>query len=150
MIGWKKFIAAALLVVVSCSAVAPENVTAAANKFAIQDDKCMASAIYYEARGEPLAGRKAVQEVILNRSQATGKTVCAVVKERAQFSWWPEKPIRQFDDELKWMLHEVKTAAPVLKDDSYKFFYSGKKRPSWARQTVCRIIAKQTYCNEKE
>ena len=149
MRSWKKLLAASVLVVISCSAIAPDGVVAEPNKFAVQDDKCMASAIYYEARGEPMVSKKATQETILHRSWATGKSVCAVVKQRAQFSWWPEKPIRQFDDEMKWLLHEVKAAPPVLKDENYMHFYSGNRKPSWARKMYCRLIGSQHYCKEK-
>ena len=42
--------------------------------------QCLATAIYFEARGEPLSGQVAVAEVILNRveSPAYPDTVCAV------------------------------------------------------------------------
>lgn len=44
-------------------------------------------AIYYEARGEPLVGKQAVAEVVLNRSEQRNKSVCEVVFEPHQFSW---------------------------------------------------------------
>lgn len=48
---------------------------------------CMAKAIYYEARGEPLAGRLAVGRVVLNRvkSRFYPNTVCEVVYQNAQW-----------------------------------------------------------------
>ena len=56
---------------------------------------CLAKAIYYEARGEPLAGRLAVGRVILNRvkSRFYPNSVCEVVyqnanwRNRCQFSF---------------------------------------------------------------
>ncbi len=56
---------------------------------------CMAKAIYYEARGEPLAGRLAVGRVVLNRvkSRYYPDTICEVVyqnahmRNRCQFSF---------------------------------------------------------------
>ena len=56
---------------------------------------CLAKAIYYEARGEPLAGRLAVGRVILNRvkSRYYPNSVCEVVyqnanwRNRCQFSF---------------------------------------------------------------
>lgn len=56
----------------------------------IDDDlQCMAGAIYFEAKGEPLSGQLAVAEVILNRSKSGRfpKTVCSVVKQPGQFSF---------------------------------------------------------------
>ncbi len=45
--------------------------------------KCLAEAIYFEARGEPLAGQIAVAEVVLNRADdpAFPKTVCGVTRQ---------------------------------------------------------------------
>lgn len=148
MRGWKKVVVAAVLAVVSCSAVAPVGVVAGQHNQAIQDDKCMASALYWEARGESLAGKKAVQEVILNRSMATGKTVCAVVKEKHQFSWVGKKPFLPLNDDMRWMLQEVKEARPVLRDDAYLYFHSGKK-PSWTRRMICRMIGNHRFCAER-
>ena len=50
---------------------------------------CLAGAVYFEAKGEPLRGQLAVAEVILNRA-ASGRfptTICGVVKQRSQFSF---------------------------------------------------------------
>lgn len=51
--------------------------------------KCLAQAIYFESRGEPLAGQLAVAEVIVNRA-ASGRfpaSYCGVVTQRSQFSF---------------------------------------------------------------
>ncbi len=51
--------------------------------------ECLAGAIYFESKGEPLAGQLAVAEVILNRTKS-GRyptTVCGVVKQPSQFSF---------------------------------------------------------------
>jgi len=50
---------------------------------------CLAKAVYFEARSEPLEGQLAVAEVVLNRA-ASGvypPTICAVVTQHAQFSF---------------------------------------------------------------
>lgn len=149
MRGWKKVIVAVALAVVSCSAVAPVGVVAGQNPQVLRDDRCMANAIWHEARGESLAGKKAVQEVILNRAMATGKTVCAVIKEPYQFSWFGKKPFLPYNDEMRWMLLEVKEHRPVLINEKYMFFHSGK-RPSWTKRMACRIIGGHRFCKEKE
>lgn len=51
--------------------------------------QCLAGAIYFESKGEPLTGQLAVAEVIINRAKS-GRfptDVCAVVKQRGQFSF---------------------------------------------------------------
>ncbi|KAF0104833.1 MAG: hypothetical protein FD163_1286 [Hyphomonadaceae bacterium] len=55
--------------------------------------RCLAEAIYFEARGEPERGQLAVAEVVANRvaSHAYPNTFCGVVRQRSrsvcQFSW---------------------------------------------------------------
>ena len=46
---------------------------------------CLAAAVYYEARGEPLAGQAAVAQVVLNRARRPSfpKSVCGVVYQGA-------------------------------------------------------------------
>ena len=48
--------------------------------------KCLATAVYFEARGEPIAGQAAVAQIVLNRlkSDRYPKSVCGVVYENAQ------------------------------------------------------------------
>jgi hypothetical protein len=51
--------------------------------------ECLAGAIYFESKGEPLEGQLAVAEVILNRARS-GRfppSICGVVKQRGQFSF---------------------------------------------------------------
>lgn len=51
--------------------------------------RCLAAAIYFEAKGEPVDGQLAVAEVIINRAKS-GRfpdDVCDVVTQRGQFSF---------------------------------------------------------------
>lgn len=53
------------------------------------DLSCLASAVYFEAKGEPLAGQLAVAEVIRNRAKS-GRfpgSICSVVTQPGQFSF---------------------------------------------------------------
>ena len=54
-----------------------------------RDLTCMAGAIYFEAKGEPLSGQLAVGEVILNRTKSGRfpKSICSVVTQPGQFSF---------------------------------------------------------------
>ena len=57
---------------------------------ALSDDlTCLAGAIYFESKGEPLSGQLAVAEVIINRAKSGrfAKSVCAVVTQAGQFSF---------------------------------------------------------------
>ena len=54
-----------------------------------EESNCVATAVYFEARGEGLEGQLAVAQVVLNRA-ASGRypaSWCAVVKQKAQFSF---------------------------------------------------------------
>lgn len=58
---------------------------------------CLARNVYFEARGEPLAGQYAVAEVTMNR-RGWGpfrKSVCAVVYEPGAFSWTSVRGLRE-------------------------------------------------------
>lgn len=53
------------------------------------ETQCLATAVYFEARGESLEGQLAVANVVINRA-ASGRyptSWCAVVKQKAQFSF---------------------------------------------------------------
>ncbi|HEU0065717.1 MAG TPA: cell wall hydrolase [Sphingomonas sp.] len=63
---------------------------------AAQDDanadetlRCLAGAVYFEAKGEPLAGQLAVAKVIINRAKSGrfANNVCGVVTQRGQFGF---------------------------------------------------------------
>ncbi len=72
---------------------------------------CLALNIYHEARGEPLDGRVAVAQVVMNRvndPEFPGQ-VCAVVRQggvrsrdRCQFSWWCDGRGDRPDDLAAW------------------------------------------------
>ena len=53
------------------------------------EGKCLATAVFFEARGEPLAGQLGVAQVILNRvaSGRYASSVCGVVYQPGQFSF---------------------------------------------------------------
>jgi spore germination cell wall hydrolase CwlJ-like protein len=61
----------------------------ATNAWLGEEMNCLATAVYFEARGEALEGQLAVARVVMNRA-ASGKypaSWCGVVKQRSQFSF---------------------------------------------------------------
>jgi N-acetylmuramoyl-L-alanine amidase len=53
------------------------------------EDECLATAVYFEAKGEPMRGQLAVAQVIVNRTRS-GRfpdSLCGVVRQRGQFSF---------------------------------------------------------------
>ncbi|SMF63707.1 cell wall hydrolase [Allosphingosinicella indica] len=60
-----------------------------ATELGSDDLECLAGAVYFESKGEPLEGQLAVAEVIINRA-GSGRfptSYCGVVKQRGQFSF---------------------------------------------------------------
>jgi spore germination cell wall hydrolase CwlJ-like protein len=53
------------------------------------EQDCLAKAVYFESRGEPIEGQLAVAEVVMNRA-ASGRypaSLCEVITQKAQFSF---------------------------------------------------------------
>lgn len=106
--------------------------------------RCLASNIYHEARGEPLAGRVAVAEVTLNRVKSEGfpDTICGVVHERAgstcAFSWVCSR-IGDIEhkayQEALWLAELVllhQETLPHVAHGATHYYKSGTRKPRWA------------------
>jgi spore germination cell wall hydrolase CwlJ-like protein len=105
---------------------------------------CLAMVIYTEARGEPIEGRLAVAEVVINRMERGGtpKSLCAVTFQANQFAA-PAKTLKS--DEWQ---ESLLIAKAVLKDPEgtlpglgATFFHSVDVLPYWAphMKRVARI-----------
>ena len=82
----------ALPTVAPVAAVQPLDQLVETNRAGIALDaegQCLATAVYFESRGEPLEGQLAVADVVLNRANSGQypSSICAVVKQKAQFSF---------------------------------------------------------------
>lgn len=106
--------------------------------------RCLAGAIYFEARGEPLAGQLAVARVIINRTESGRfpSSYCGVVTQRSQFSfvrngripeprtssaaWRRAVAIAQIAHQNRW----DSEAGDSL------YFHAKYVRPSWSRSKV--------------
>ena len=113
------------------------------------DLECLAENIYFEARGEPLAGQYAVAEVTLNRTHARNfpHTVCQVVREMrwdpgrrrfvADFSWTELGPLTP-EDGPAW--RQAMVVASAVYDDVHEplvpgalFYHAANIRPGWSK-----------------
>ncbi|HWK41046.1 MAG TPA: cell wall hydrolase [Croceibacterium sp.] len=113
------------------------------------DLKCLAQAIYFEARGEPLDGQLAVAEVIINRTQSHlyPADYCSVVAQPAQFSFVRRGSIPQPNrSSAAWA--RAKAVAQIAHQDLWDsgaegalYFHSTRVKPQWARRktAVARI-----------
>ena len=110
--------------------------------------ECLASAIYHESRGEPLKAQRAVVDKILHSSLDSGKTICEVIAEKHQFSWYKNKGLKKYDESQRELLAEALKHGKVLESKKFKFFYSGKK-PYWAKAMACKPVGNLNFCKEK-
>ena len=108
--------------------------------------KCLADAIYFEARGETIEGQYAVAEVILNRaaSKAYPNNICSVVKQgglrrdRCQFSYMCDGKFEVIR-EPKAFARSAKIATIMLKGTPRNlthgamYYHSKSVSPSWSK-----------------
>ncbi|TWJ08697.1 cell wall hydrolase [Altererythrobacter ishigakiensis] len=120
--------------------------------FALSEQmRCLAGAVYFESRGEPLAGQLAVAQVVINRAESSRfpSSYCGVVYQRAQFSfvrggamplinkgsaaWDRAKAIARIAHEGLW----ESEAADSL------YFHAKYVNPSWNRKMIARATINQ-------
>jgi len=119
----------------------------AAQDNAVDDEqlRCLAGAIYFEARGEPLSGQLAVAEVILNRASSGrfAKSACGVVTQPGQFSFVRGGRIPDVAENARWRT-AVAVAKVAMKDawdsDAAKaLYFNAGRSPSRALVRVASI-----------
>ncbi len=113
-----------------------------------QEIECLAQTIYFEARGEPDAGKLAVAHVVMNRVDAADypDRVCAVVRQggeetlhRCQFSWWCDGRSDEPEELAAWR-HSQALARAVYWNFSpdptngAKWYHADYVSPSWRTQ----------------
>lgn len=115
--------------------------------FSASEQQCLASGIYFEARGESVKGQAAVAQVILNRvrNPAYPATICGVVyqnqdwRNRCQFSFACDNIKDRVNSQHHWKVaREVALAVTAgkiwLKEvGSSTHYHAVYVRPGWAR-----------------
>ena len=76
---------------------------------------CLAEALYFEARGEPIQGQRAVAEVIINRVKSNNypDTICGVTRQGGYSSNWCQ--FSYYCDGLTEQIHEHHVYDRILK-----------------------------------
>jgi hypothetical protein len=112
-----------------------------------REERCLAEAVYFEARSEPEAGQAAVAQVVLNRvkSGLYPSTICGVVYQNrnrymgCQFSFACEGKSLRVTEPDAWA-RASHIAMNVLKGDTYIAnvgsalnYHANYVRPNWAR-----------------
>lgn len=115
--------------------------------FSAAEQQCLASGIYFEARGETVKGQAAVAQVILNRvrNPAYPKTICGVVyqnedwRNRCQFSFACDAIKDRINSQYHWRIaREVAMAVTAGKIwlpqvGSATHYHAVYVRPKWAK-----------------
>ena len=106
------------------------------------DMRCLAQAVYFEARGEPLAGQLAVARVVFNRATSGlyPPDYCAVVTQRSQFSFVKGGRIPEANTSSEaW--RRARAIAQIAHRDLWQseardalYFHASYVNPSWARR----------------
>ena len=110
--------------------------------------RCLATAIYFEARGESTKGQKAVAQVVMNRVRSTlyPDTICGVVyqgqrrKTGCQFSFTCDGRADVARDKAKWrqaneLALQTTTGETWLGDIGYATnYHANYVKPRWRRQ----------------
>lgn len=107
---------------------------------------CLAGAVYFEAKGEPLSGQLAVANVILNRTNSGRfpRTICGVVKQPGQFSFVRGGTIPAIRSAAQY--RTAMAIAQVAMDKEWDnptpgalYFHARRVSPGWARPRVATI-----------
>jgi spore germination cell wall hydrolase CwlJ-like protein len=110
--------------------------------------ECLATGIYFESKGEPLAGQLAVGKVIANRAASGGRfpgTYCGVLFQRGQFSFVHGRDLPTVPRANRQWQTAVAVAKIVdqrLKDSSVGnalFFHARYVSPGWGMKRVASI-----------
>ncbi|MDV4180038.1 cell wall hydrolase [Rhizobium brockwellii] len=115
--------------------------------FSAREQQCLASGIYFEARGESVKGQAAVAQVILNRvrNPSYPKTICGVVyqnedwRNRCQFSFACDSIKDRVNSEYHWRVaRDVAMAVTSGKIwlpqvGSATHYHAVYVRPKWAK-----------------
>ncbi len=109
--------------------------------------ECLARAVYWESKGEPLAGQLAVAEVIINRAESGrfASTLCGVVRQPAQFSfvrrgYIPQPPSASRDWRIAVAIAQI--ALQDLADGAAPralYFHARRVNPGWRRTRVATV-----------
>lgn len=110
--------------------------------------ECLATGIYFESKGEPLAGQLAVGQVIANRAESGRRfpsTYCGVLFQRGQFSFVHGRSLPRVPHSNRQWQTAVAVARIVdrnLKDSvvgNALFFHARYVSPGWHLKRVASI-----------
>lgn len=104
--------------------------------------RCLAGAVYFEARGEPLGGQLAVAQVIINRTEdgRFPRSYCGVVAQPGQFSFMRGRSMPKVRENSPAWRRAVAIAQIADKGlwespaEDAVFFHARYVRPGWSQR----------------
>jgi spore germination cell wall hydrolase CwlJ-like protein len=112
-----------------------------------EESECLARAVYWESRGEPLSGQLAVAEVVINRARSGrfAPTLCGVVRQPYQFSfvrrgYIPQPPLVSRDWQIAVAIARI--ASDRLAQGGAPqalFFHARRVNPGWRLTRVATV-----------
>ncbi len=127
---------------------------------------CLALNDYWESRGEPLIGRVAVAQVVLNRARDRKypTNLCDVVKQNrpgkrlsgCQFSWHCDGRPDHPEDDQAWRESVLLASAMLARDSAVvdptsgaKWYHSTRIKPGWSENLqVANVISGHVFYRE--
>jgi N-acetylmuramoyl-L-alanine amidase len=111
------------------------------------ESRCLAIAVFFEARSESLEGQLAVAHVVIERARSGrfAESLCGVVKQRGQFGFvrggrLPETP----SNTAQW--RTAQAIAQIALEESWNnpaegalYFHATHASPNWGRPLIKRI-----------
>lgn len=113
-----------------------------------EETRCLAGAVYFEAKSESLTGQLAVARVVINRARSGrfADSLCGVVYQPGQFSFVRGRSMPAINTGSRdW--REAVAIARIALENSWSenpaegalFFHARRVSPSWNRQKIAAI-----------
>jgi N-acetylmuramoyl-L-alanine amidase len=111
-----------------------------------RETDCLAKAVYFESKGEPLDGQLAVAQVIMNRAKSGrfAGTLCGVVKQPSQFSFVRGGGFPAIGNQAMW--RQAVGVAQVAINGLWEstasdalYFHARRVSPNWGKKRVAAV-----------
>ena len=111
------------------------------------EKRCLAGAVYFESKGESLAGQLAVARVVINRAKSGrfASSLCGVVYQRGQFSFIRGESMPAIAEASRDWRRAVAIAEIAMADswdskaEGALYFHARRVSPNWGKTRLASI-----------
>lgn len=131
-----------MLKIISMLAAITANSSYDASHINRQDVNCLATAVYHEARGEPIMGQVSVAHIVLNRVDHINypDDVCGVVYQKSQFSYIeqaaPNYESKAWDSAVEAATFAILNIVDDPTDGADHYYNPALASPQWSNQMI--------------